>query len=253
VLNKFGVSMRDPATFERSFGVPIDLALALLRDPNGDIALHIPITMDEKGAKIAMGAVIGSAIKAALIGAITAPLKMVGALFGGGDGGAGGFSIDPLPSVAGSPDLEGDQAARLDGLAKMLNERPMVGLALRGRIGPEDRPVVAQQILVEQWSSGKGLPEVEEATFLARRRIGQALSARAKGEPVEVDAEDQALFDKYVAAVAIPDARLTALATARAERVRALLVAKGIVATRVAVGEPEAESKPGVVIGFKGG
>jgi len=33
--------------------------------------------------------------------------------------------------------------------------------------------------------------------------------------------------------------------------VRQLLVEKGVVASRVAVGEPEAEAKPGVVIGFK--
>jgi hypothetical protein len=254
VLNKFGVSMRDPETFERSFGVPIDLALALLRDPNGDIALHIPVSMDEKGARIAMGAVIASALKAALIGAITAPLKMVGALFSGGDDkGAGGFAIDPLPSVAGSPDLEGDQTGRLAGLAQMLSERPTVGLALRGRVGPEDRPVVAEQILVEQWSAGKGLPELEDVNFLVRRRIGQALSRRAKGEPAQLDPEDQPIYERYVAAIAVPDARLNALATARAERVRALLAEKGIVATRMAVGEPEAESKPGVVIGFKAG
>jgi hypothetical protein len=251
VLNNFGVSMRDPASFERNFGVPIDLALALLRDPQGDIKLHIPVKSDEKGATIAMGAVIASALKAALIGAITAPLKMLGAVFGGGDDGPGGFSIDPLPSVAGSPELEGDQQGRLDGLAQMLSERPTMGLALRGRVGPEDRPVVAQQILVERWASGEGLPDVEEATFLARRRIGQSLSRLAKGEPAELAPEDQALFEKYVAAIAVPDARLAALAKSRAERVRQLLVEKGVVATRVAVGETEAEAKPGVVIGFK--
>ena len=251
VLNKFGVSMRDPESFERNFGVSIDLALALLRDPQGDIKLHIPVKMDEQGATIAMGAVIASALKAALVGAITAPLKMIGAVFGGDDKGAGSFSIDPLPSVAGSPELDGDQQGRLEGLAQMLSERPAMGLALRGRVGPEDRPVVAQQILVERWTSGEGLPDVEEATFLARRRIGQALSKRAKGEPAELAPEDQALFEKYVAAVAVPDERLAALAKARAERVRQLLVEKGVVASRVAVGEPEAEAKPGVVIGFK--
>ena len=251
VLNKFGVSMRDPESFERSFGVPIDLALALLRDPKGNIKLHIPVKTDEKGATIAMGAVIASALKAALVGAITAPLKMIGAVFSGDDKGAGGFSVDPLPSVAGSPELDGDQQGRLEGLARMLSERPAMGLALRGRVGPEDRPVVAQQILVERWASGEGLPEVEEATFLARRRIGQALSKRAKNEPAELAPEDQALFEKYVAAVAVPDERLAALAKARAERVRQLLVEKGVAAARVAVGEPEAEAKPGVVIGFK--
>jgi hypothetical protein len=251
VLKKFGVSMRDPESFERSFGVPIDLALALLRDPQGDIKLHIPVKMDEKGATIAIGAVIASALKAALVGAITAPLKMIGAVFGGGDDGAGGFSIDPLPSVAGSPELDGDPQGRLDGLAQMLSERPTMGLALRGRVGPEDRPVVAQQILVERWTSGEGLPEVEDASFLARRRVGQALSKRAHGEAADLPPEDQALFDRYVAAVSVPDERLAALAKARAERVRQLLVEKGVAAARVAVGEPEAEAKPGVVIGFK--
>ncbi len=252
VLNKFGVSMRDPESFERSFGVPIDLALALLRDPHGDIALHIPVAMDEKGATIAMGAVIASALKAALIGAITAPLKMIGALFGGDDaGGAGGFSIEPLPSVAGGPDLDGDQQGRLDGLAQMLSERPTMGLALRGRVGPEDRPVVAQQILVERWKSGEGLPELEDASFLARRRIGQALSKRASGEAVELESEDQALFERYVAAVSVPGERLAALARARADRVRQQLIEKGVAGARIAVGEPEAEAKPGVVIGFK--
>ena len=253
-LNKFGVSMRDPETFEEGFGVPLDLALALLRDPKGNIALHIPVAISETGSKIDMGAVVRSAIKAALVGAITAPLKLIGGIFNrGDDDGTGGFSLDPLPSIAGSPELEGDSQSSLDGLAKMLSERPEIGLALRGRVGPEDHPFVAEQILVEQWSAGKGLPELEDASFFARRRIGQALERRAKGKPTELEPEDQALYERYVAAIAIPDARLDALANARAERVRALLVEKGIGAARVAVGEPEAESEPGVVIGFKAG
>ena len=45
--------------------------------------------------------------------------------------------------------------------------------------------------------------------------------------------------------------RFAALAKSRAERVRQLLVEKGVVAARVAVGEAEAEAKPGVVIGFQ--
>jgi hypothetical protein len=133
----------------------------------------------------------------------------------------------------------------------MLSERPTMGLALRGRVGPEDRPVVAQQILVERWTSGEGLPDLADASFLARRRIGQALSQRAKGEAAELAPEDQVLFDRYVAAVSVPDERLAGLATARAERVRQLLIEKGVVAARIAVGEPEAEAKPSVVIGFK--
>jgi len=249
VLHRFGVSMRDPATFERSFGVPLDLALALLRDPQGNIKLDIPVKMDEKGATIGMGAVIASALKAALIGAVTAPLKMIGAVFGGG--GDGGFSLDPLPSVAGSAALDGDPQGRIDGLAKMLGERPSVALELRGRVGPEDRPKVAEQILVERRQRDEALPEIEGTNILSRRRIGQALDRRAKGEEAGLDAEDQALYERYIAAVTVPDERLTKLAKARAEVVRDALAAKGIPAPRLAIGEPASESKPGVLIGFK--
>jgi uncharacterized protein DUF748 len=253
VLHQLGVSMRDPATFERSFGVPLDLALALLRDPQGNIKLDIPVAMDEKGAKIGIGAVVASALKAALIGAVTAPLKMVGALFQSGDqSGGGGLSIEPLPSVAGEAALDGDQTGRLEGLAKMLGQRPSLALSLRGRVGPEDHPKVAEQILIEKRKAGQDLPQIEGTNILSRRRIGQALDRRGKGGATELDAEDQALYDRYVAAIAVPDERLAALAKSRAEFVRDALVAKGVPTPRVRVGEPESESKPGVVIGFAG-
>jgi hypothetical protein len=251
VLHDLGVSMREPETFERSFGVPIDLALALLRDPQGNIALHIPVEMDEKGAKIGVGAVIRSALKAALVGAVTAPLKMVGAVFGGGDG--QGFSLDPLPSVAGAPALDGDQQGRIDGLAAMLGERPAVALDLRGRSGAEDRPKVAEQILIERWQADEGLPPLEGTNVLSRRRIGQALERRAKGEATGLEAEDQALYERYVASVSVPEERLVKLATARAEVVRDALVAKGVPVARLAIGAPAGDAKPGVEIGFKSG
>lgn len=251
VLHQLGVSMREPETFERSFGVPLDLALALLRDPKGDIALKIPVAIDEKGTKIGIGAVVASAIKAALVGAVTAPLKMIGAAFGGGDD--KGFSLDPLPSVAGSPALADDAQGRIDGLAKMMGERPSVALDLRGSTGPEDEPKVAEQMLIERIENDQGLPPLEGTNLLSRRRIGQALEHRAKGEETGLEGEDVALYERYVAAVAVPEARMSALAKSRAETVRDALVAKGVPTERLSVGAPEPESKPGVAIGFKSG
>jgi hypothetical protein len=135
----------------------------------------------------------------------------------------------------------------------MLGQRPSVRLALRGRVGPEDRDPVAEQILVERWESGEGLPELADAGFLERRRIGQALSRRAKGEPLALEDADRPLYERYVEAVEVPDARLAALATQRAEHVRDALVAKGVVAARLAVEDPAPASQAGVVIGFAGG
>ncbi len=250
-LNQLGISLLKPETFEREFGMPIDLALALLRDPKGNIALRIPVKVDEQGSALGLRAILVSALKSALLGAVTAPLKMVGAAFRGEDD--SGFALDPLASIAGGSELAGDQGARLDGLVELLAQRPALALALRGRTGPEDHPKLAEQILIEQHQRGEDLPSLEDTSFFARRRIGQALEARAKGEEPLLAAEDQALYERYIAAVAVPDERLVALAKARAERVREELIAKGALAARVVIGENESESQPGVVIGFAAG
>ena len=253
VLRKLGVSMRDPSSFERSFGMPIDLALALLRDPSGNISLKIPVRVDEKGTTVSMGAIIASALKQALLGAVTAPLKMLGAVFGGDDEEeGGGFAIAPIGSVAGSADLASDASARIEGLSRLLADRPTMGLLLRGRTGPQDVPLVAEQMLVERVAAGDGLPDLDDAGFLARRRVSQALERKGKGAPTKLEGEDQVLYDRYIASMQVPAARLDALARQRAEKALALLLGKGVAATRVTVGDREAEGEAAVVLSFRG-
>lgn len=253
VLRKLGVSMRDPSSFERSFGMPIDLALALLRDPFGNISLRIPVRVDEKGTSVSMGAIIASALKQALLGAVTAPLKMLGAVFGGdGDDEGGGFAIAPIRSVAGSADLASDASARIDGLSRLLADRPTMGLLLRGRTGPEDKPLVAEQMIVERVRAGDGLPDLDGAGFLARRRVSQAFERKGKGADTGLEGEDRELYDRYVASIDIPASRLDALAKQRAEKARVLLLGKGVAAARVSVGDREAEGEAAVVLSFRG-
>lgn len=248
VLHDLAVSLRDPATFEREFGVPVDLALALLRDRSGDIALRVPVRVDETGAGLDLGAIAASAAKAALIGALSSPIKLAGAALGAGDG---GLSVDPLAYEAGSTALAGDATPRLDALAALARDHPLLGLSLHGRAGPPDRPLLAEQVLVEGWQRGEGLPELEGAGLLARRRIGAALERRAAGAAAQLDPDDQALYERYVAATAVPRERLDDLAAARAARVRDELVARGVAAERIELGEPAAEGPPGVVLSLE--
>ncbi len=259
VLRRFGVSLRDPSSFGREFGMPIDLALALLRDPAGDIRLGIPVAIDEKGgARVSTGAIVASALRAALVGALTAPLKMLGAVFSPGDGGDGGLAIEPIAALPGQPAPASDGSERADGLAKLLEQRPAMGVVLRGRVGNEDRPLVAEQILIERLEAGDGLPDLDGAGFLARRRLGRELLARSprasektRRDAEPVSPEDQALLDRYIDAVEIPADRLDALARARAGAVRDLLVAREIPAARVELGPREADGPPGVLIGLR--
>jgi hypothetical protein len=249
VLHKLDVSTQKQGEFEGQFGIPIDLALALLRDPQGDIRLPIPVTVDEKGAGLDVGAVVRGALKQALVGALSSPLKMVGAVLPGGGGGKP--ALEPLAAVAGGEALAPDAQARLAPLAELLASRPALGFRLAGRVGPEDRPVVAEQILVERAVAGEDLPQVEDTGFLARRRVAGALASRGRGESEELSPEDQALLARYKAAVEIPPERMAALARRRAEGVRdALVSTHAIDARRLEIAEPGEAGSPGVLVEF---
>jgi hypothetical protein len=250
VLNKLGLSLSHPDWFVREFGLPINLVLALLRDAGGDIRLQVPMRRDEKGTTISMGAVVASAVRASILGAISSPLKLAGIGMGGRSS-PGQLKGAAIKSQPGTSDLAPGEGARLDGLVRLLAERPEVQLSLRGRIGTEDLPILADRQLVENARAKVKLPEISDVGFLARRRISIYLAKRAKGEQAELGAEDRSIYARYVAAVQIPPDQLQFLARQRAEKVRDLLIAKKVDGKRLAVGEREADGEPGVVISFQ--
>jgi len=253
-LHKLDVTAQKAGDFERRFGVPLELALALLRDPSGDISLTVPVAVDEKGVSTGIGTIVAGALRQALVGALSSPLKMIGAVLPGGDKGGGGVSLEPLAFPAGQAVLPADQAARLDGLAQLLGSRPALKLSLLGHAGPADRPLVAEQMLVERVGGGDSLPDLEGAGFFARRRLFSALEKRARGEAAPLSPDDQVLLGRYVAAEQVPPDRMTALARRRAEAVRGALVSqKGVEAARIEVGAAPEAGDPAVVVEFGGG
>jgi hypothetical protein len=249
-LHELEVSSQDPGDFEQRFGIPLDVALALLRDPGGDIALTVPVTVDEQGTRTGIGSIVAGALRQALVGALTSPLKLLGSVGSGVGGLLGGGGIQPIASEPGGAEPASDQAQRYEGLVRLLAERPELGLRLRGRTGEADRPLVAQRILAERIEAGEGLPELEDgAGFFARRRIEGALEERAQGGEGELEPEDEALLERYVAAVQVPEERLAALARERAQAVRDAAVADfGVAPERLAIGEPAPSGDPGVVL-----
>ena len=247
VLHRLDLSSREASAFEEHFGIPLDVALALLRDPAGDITLEIPVVVDEKGTRTGLATIVRGALRQALVGALSSPLKLVGAVLP--TGGAGEASFAPLAAVPGLAELAPGSDERLGALARLLADRPTLGLRLRGRVGPADRPLVAEQILAERSAAGEDWPTVEGGGFLARRRVAQALEARGRGESVELSVEDGALLARTAAAVPVPGERIQALARRRAEAVRdALASAHGIDAGRLPVGAAADEGEPAVVI-----
>jgi len=227
-------------------GMPLDLVLALLRDPQGDIALPIPLEYGEQGASAGLGTILLGALKAAITGAVTSPIKAMGVLLPAG--GAAEISFEPLAFAAGDATAPPATAEKLAPLAAMLAQRPGLGLALVGHAGADDRPALAEQILIERIAADRGLPELEDAGFFARRRVQSALAERGRGEAGALEPEDEALLARYRDATEVPAARYADLSRRRAEAVRDVLATAHALAPARLVPEVGNEAAPPEVV-----
>ncbi|WP_151638299.1 DUF748 domain-containing protein [Noviherbaspirillum aerium] len=111
--------------------LPVQFAIALLRDRNGVIDLNLPIGGSLDDPQFSIGGVLLKVIGNAILKAATQPFALLGSLFGGG---AELSSIEYEPGRATIPSAGED---KLRSLARALSERPNLRLEIGGQVDPE--------------------------------------------------------------------------------------------------------------------
>jgi hypothetical protein len=235
-------------SFVEKLDMPVDLILSVLRSPDGDIAIPVTVKFEEGEAGINVVEIIMGALRQALVGAATIPLKALGGVFGGG-----GVDFEPLPALPGAVKPgEGAEQTVAD-LMALLESRPGLAVKLAGQAGDEDRPFLAEAELADQLAAGGDLPELPDgqgAGLLGRGRIKGALGKRAEGKPLSLSEEDRAHLRLYLAQVEVPDERYDELARDRARAAqRAILATERVDASRVELADP-GRGAPGVDFSF---
>ena len=128
--------------------LPVKLAIALLKDRNGRIALDIPVTGRLDDPKFRIGPVIWQVVENLLVKAATSPFSLLGAAFGGGDE-LSYVNFDP-----GQFEIPTNEAVKLNKLATALYERPALTLEITGSVDPaRDSYLIAQHKLEQELKS----------------------------------------------------------------------------------------------------
>jgi len=121
--------------------LPVRLAVALLKDRNGEIHLDLPVTGSMDDPKFSVLEVVWQIVKNLLVKAATSPFALLGAIFGGGEE-LSYIEFDPGSSVIPAPGI-----AKLGNLVKVLTERPALKLEIEGHVDPDrDREALRQGI-----------------------------------------------------------------------------------------------------------
>jgi Domain of Unknown Function (DUF748). len=236
--------------------LPILLAVALLKNPQGEIDVDVPASGSLSDPKFSIGGVIWGAFVNLIEKAVTSPFSLLASAFGGN----GHHHLSYVAFDPGSAKLTDQARSKLATLGKALAHRPQLKIALIARVDPAiDTPALKERALdyrirlrklADLGSKAKGVaadrlkltPDEYDETLAevysdADIKKPRTMLGFAKREPPTK--MKQLLLD----AQKVTPADLQALAKARADIVRQQLVAK-IGAARVSLAQPDsAEAK----------
>ncbi|MDP2827639.1 MAG: DUF748 domain-containing protein [Sulfuricellaceae bacterium] len=219
--------------------LPVNLAIALLKNRRGEIELNLPISGTLDDPEFSVGSVVLKIIVNLISKAITAPFALLGSLAGGGE------ELSQVEFGAGRSTLDSESFKRLEKLAQALNDRPSLKLEITGRADPVAdrdgyRKVVVENAvkavkLKEQTAKGVDVGSLESIELTAEeypRYLKQAYSDAKFPKPrnlvgMQKDLPVEEMEKLMQANLLVTDDDVRQLAEHRAEVVQVWLVDSG--------------------------
>lgn len=159
---------------EEAVSLPLELAIALLKNRHGEIDIHLPVKGSIDDPKFSLGGVILEAFVNLITRAVTAPFTLLGSMLEQDE------ELSEIVFSPGSAVIEVDAENRLQALSQILNDRPALRLEIAGHIDPT--------------SDYEGLKQMR----LRRQIVAHKLTADAKkGETRGAFAETELTPDEY--------------------------------------------------------
>lgn len=107
--------------------LPLELALAILKDSNGRIDLGIPVSGNMNDPSFSYGAVVWKALGNIMTKIVTSPFRALGSLFG-----VSGDKLEAVDFDAGSDVVLPPEREKLQQIAKILAKKPELKLSVPG-------------------------------------------------------------------------------------------------------------------------
>jgi hypothetical protein len=142
LIDHFTLGPRNAST--NATHLPVKLAVALLKDRNGQIDLDIPLTGRTDDPQFKIAPVVFKVVVNLIVKAATSPFSLLGALVGGGEELS---FVDFQPGRADIPDTE---AQKLEKLVKALYERPALNLEIAGSFDADQDRAALARLKLEQ-------------------------------------------------------------------------------------------------------
>lgn len=256
-------TLGDDVASEEAVNLPVGLAIALLKNREGEIHIDLPVRGDVDDPEFSVGRIIGMALRNLITKVAMSPFAIVGGLAG-----ADGSEMSVVQFAPGSAALDAEQTAKIDALAGALAERPALSLEITGEASSAiDRPALQIAALDAQlrlarfrearsaWFGDKPA-SVEEVVLspsdrgrLLEERYATSVASDADPLPdadLDPAARQAELTRRLAEGIELEPTALRDLARGRATAIRDHLVATGAVsAERIFVLDVAIDRTPG--------
>tara|TARA_B100000965_G_scaffold234950_1_gene196839 strand:+ start:13248 stop:15401 length:2154 start_codon:yes stop_codon:yes gene_type:complete len=168
-----GLQLGEKVDSPDAVDLPVRLAVALLKDTNGNIDLSLPVSGNLEDPQFSVMPIVWQTLRNLLLRATQAPFKFIAGLVSGDDQDLSQISFAP-----GQKELDGDAQATLDTLAAALRERPALTLEIEGlSTVNEDGPPLATARLEDEY---------RQLLYQSLQRSG----AKVPASPSELEVEE---------------------------------------------------------------
>lgn len=125
--------------------VPLELAVALLKDSSGKIKMDVPITGSLEDPQFSVGKIIVDALLNSITKIVTSPFNAIASLVGAEE------NLDAVIFAPGKAELDQAQVKKLYGIASALKERPILSIDIKGAAYQEqDWPALRESALYDR-------------------------------------------------------------------------------------------------------
>lgn len=223
-----------------ALSLPLELAIALLKDSNNQIDIDLPVAGDMNNPDFSYGSVVWKAVGNLITGIVTAPFRFLGNLLG-----IDGEKLKSIDFALGSHQIINTEHEKLQNLEKILGKRPGIKLAIKGTFDEIlDTKVLQNQafkVLVEETHKAikaKTKDEKADTYAMALKELYlksnevkkyeelQKTFMDAKSEKLALVGFNKAIEEELTLKIEIPKEALIKLGDTRAQNVKNELVSK---------------------------
>jgi uncharacterized protein involved in outer membrane biogenesis len=211
---------------EQRLGIPLGIAVALLKDSRGDIELALPLRGTLHDGTFDWGEAMWAAARQLVGKLVLAPFRAIGRVLREG-GGEPELEVNPVSFSPGSAVIAPSAEVQLGRIATFLRRSPHVGLSLAPVLAGTDVEALKVREVrrrLEAFRRAQGLPDLPAALL---RYYAERVGAAAP--PATVQRQIELLVEREPA----PERLLVRLAERRLAAVRETLVKREVSADRV--------------------